>query len=313
MAEEVKNVIVQTGDLELDTTKAIVDGKVVDIDPKEATATPTPVETKEDKKVNKILEKALRDEKNIFDTVIGEGYGARLAQVTNANITDRFWLMGSVVSYADQDPQLNDRKKKLVKDLEDAFFDACCVNGPSKRLNNLISNRPNLVKMVKPNRVNRVYDTIDMISHRLGFDTMPNGIYLPVFFSAMSVCYGWKSLEQAIAYQLTRGEANYVGSLLTALLAKYANGLSPTDYVNMWFVLMFAKNLSVCSITQKDVLESNPELNEYAENLFQLVDRMIDNCCIEMRNIVIPNNSVPEIAKTAVPKDENDNIVEIEV
>lgn len=311
------NLIVDN-EVKVDNTMAIVNGKVVEVDPNDASAPPVinTEPTAEDKKVNKVIEKELRDEKNVFDVVIGPGYGSRLAQVFNANIVDRFWLMGSVVSYADQDKDLTESKKKLVHDLEDVFYDACCADGPSKRLNAIISNNPNLVKMVRDNRINRVYDTIDIIPHRLGFHTAPGGKYIPVFFSTMAVCYGWNGLEQSIKYQSMLNRKNYVGELLAALLAKYANGLNPIDYVNMWFVLMFIKNLSVCSITQKEVFETNPEIKTYADNLFSLVDRMIDTCCIELRNIAMlnPSDDKKDLdPNTPAPKDENDNIVEIEV
>lgn len=269
-------------------------------------------ETKEDTKVNKMLTKELRDKNNVFENVFGKGYGSRFAQVMNANVVDRFWLMDSVVSYANQDTNLTDKQRKLAQDMEEAFRDACCIEGPSKRLMKLIDNKPNLNKMIKPARIQRTYDTIDLPISRLRFSQVPTGNYIPLFFSSFAVCYGWEHLDADVAFSKNTGIKYPTGNMLAALLAKYANGISPYDYANMWFVLMFVKNLSVCSFTNKETFITNPEILDYGKNLLKLADRMLNVCA----DTVITNNikaTSPEAIYNATPKDSNDNVVEVEI
>lgn len=272
---------------------------------------------KKDDKVGKMLKKELRDRTNVFDQVFVKGYGSRFAQVMNAGIEDRFWLMDSIVSFADQDNDLNDKQRKLIRDLEDAFRDACCMDGPSKRLTDLINKKPNLNKMLKPARLQRTYDTISLPVSRLQFSHVPTGNYIPFFFGSMAVCYGWSRLEFDISFSKSTGMKYPTGMMLAALLSKFANSISPYDYANMWFVLMFVKNLSVCSITSKEVFESTPEIKTYGNNLLKLADHMLDVCGEEilksnMVQIDNPDGSMYHI-KMQSPKDESDNIVEVEI
>jgi hypothetical protein len=272
--------------------------------------------TTEDKKVDKMLGKELRDKNNVFDNVFGKGYGSRFAQIMNANIVDRFWLMDSVVSFANQDPSITDKQRKLISDMDEAFRDACCMDGPSKRLMEIINHKPNLQKMIKPARLQRTFDTIDLPIHRLRFNQVPSGSYIPLFFSSFAVCYGWENLEFDIAYSKNTDIKQPTGHLLAALLAKYANYISPYDYANMWFVLMFVKNLSVCSITNKELFNSDPEVLEYGKNLLKLADHMLNNCA----NNIFASNMIKVQNKDSIydvqlqtPKDSNDNVVEIEI
>ena len=273
-------------------------------------------ETEEDKKLNKVLGKELKDKNNVFDNVFGKGYGSRFAQIMNANIVDRFWLMDSIVSYANQDANITDKQRKLIYDMDEAFRDACCIEGPSKRLMSILDRKPNLQKMIKPARLQRTFDTIDLPIHRLRFTQVPSGNYIPLFFSSFAVCYGWKNLDFDVAYSKNTNIKQPTGHLLAALLAKYANHISLYDYANMWFVLMFVKNISVCSITNRNVFETNPEILEYGKNLLKLADHMLNNCAenIFVSNMIkVKNQDSIYDVKLQSPKDENDNIVEVEI
>lgn len=263
--------------------------------------------------VDGLLSMEVRDANNKFDQIIAPGFGQRFAQIMSANAIDRFWMMSSLVSYGNQST-LTDNKKKLLGDLEDSFLDACCVNGPSQRLMKLIEKKPNLAKMIKGKRLNRVYDTLALAPSRLGFTSTPTGNYLPLFFTAMAMSFGWEGLKKDMEITKTSGLRNPTGTLMAALLSKYANSISPYDYSGMWFVLMFIKNLSVCSIIHKEMLETNPELNDYAKNFFTLADSMIENCAkdfLEAYKVEYPKET-PDMAKDSVPN-ADDGIVEIEV
>ena len=260
-----------------------------------------------DKKEEKAIKRELRNKDNKFNEIIGPGYSSRFAEIQEASLTERFAYMATTVSFADQDG-IKPAKKKLVHDLEDAFYDACCIEGPSERLMGIINKKPNLTKLIQDNRINRVYEDLWLAPVRLGFSSLPTGKYLPTFFTTMAFCYGWKNIKHDQAYNQLTGKKNITGTLLAALLSKYARGLSPYDYAGMWFVLMFMKNLSVCSITQKSVIEEHPELQTYANNLFILVDHMLEVCNPEVLEAESPKNEpVPLIQ---LPKE--DNVTEIE-
>ena len=234
-------------------------------------------------------EPVLRDKENIFKDILSPGYAARLSKIFTDGIVDRFMDMSIAVSYADQDEEINDDQRKLIHDLEDAFIDANCIDGPSKRLMDLIDNKkPNLKKMIKPVRLERVYDTLMLAPKRLKFYTTPKGEFYPVFFTTMAASYKWHQLPYDLAYTKTTDERHITGKLLSALVAKYANSLSPDDYVNMWFVVMFLKNLSVCSMPQEGLLDTNPEIGDYIQNLFKLVDHMIEVCVPDLFNGIDP-------------------------
>lgn len=234
-------------------------------------------------------EPVLRDKENLFKDILGPGYAARLAKVFTDGIVDRFMDMSIAVSYADQDEEINDDQRKLIHDLEDAFIDANCIEGPSKRLMDLIDNKkPNLRKMIKPVRMERVYSTLMLAPKRLKFITTPKGEFYPVFFTTMAATYKWNKLPYDIAYTKTTEERHTTGKLLSALIARYANSLAPDDYVNMWFVVMFLKNLSVCSMPQEGLLDTNPEIGDYIQNLFKLVDHMLEVCVPDLFNGIDP-------------------------
>lgn len=258
-------------------------------------------EKKLDKAIEKAIEKPLINKFNVFDKILPKGYGQRIARITNAGITERFDCMASLVSYADQDDQLTDYAKKFVHLLEDAFADAVCINGPSIRLMNLIATEPNLGKIVESkHRVSRMYDDLYMINHRLQLSTV-RPEYLPTFCTSMTMCFGWKHMYYESLFSAQTGHKYVTGRYFTALLAKFARSLHPSDYVNMWFVEMVMKNLSVCSLVKKDVIEANPQLMDYAKNFFEVLDAML---VMSKHKLIIrprPEEETPDI---------NDNVVD---
>ena len=230
------------------------------------------------KKEQLLRDMYLRDKNNIFGQILPTEYGGRFAKIFNDGILDRFTDMDATVSYAMQDPSLSDKQKQLVRDLEDAFRDACCIDGPSKRLMSLIEKHPNLIKQLQPKRIKRTWEDLSLSPHRLGFHTAPSGNYIPLFITAFAMSFGWKRIKFDIYFAKKTGIKNPVGLLYASLLAKYARILSPYNYVDMWFVLMSIKNLSVCSYIPKNIWEENPEIKKYSANFFKLIDAMVDTC-----------------------------------
>lgn len=270
----------------------------------------------DDNKIDKVIKRELRDKYNVFENVFGQGYGQRFAKVMNANIIDRFWLMDSIISYAHQDSNLNDYQKRIMDDIEDAFREACCIDGPSKRLINILNKKPNLYKMTKESRINRTYDSISLSVSRLGFNDVPKPNYIPLFFTSFSVCFGWKGVHHDFAYTQNTGTRNPTGLLMTALLSKYANGISPYDWSSMWFVLSFIKNLSVCSVTKQEVFDTNPEIKTYGDNLLKLADMVLENCgdyILKSNSIEVKEGQIPYDVEVQSPKSINDNVVEVEI
>jgi hypothetical protein len=86
---------------------------------------------------------------------------------------------------------------------------------------------------------------------------------------------------------------------LAALLASYTRCLNPYDYMAMWFVVAFLKNLSVCSLIQPDQLKSMPDLADNAKNLFMILDKLAEMYPIEKdgslgnTNFTSPIGSIP--------------------
>lgn len=237
----------------------------------------------DEKTLDKLIKKTTKEDPiytinkkwNIFNDVIGPGYGQRIAKIVSDGIVDRFTSMASLVSYADQDDNLPDGKKKLIHALEEAFEDAICVHGPSVRLMKLIDKEPNLGKVVESEvRKMRMYDDLQLPNRRLQMKLI-HPVYLPAFFTTMAMCYGWKNLKIEAEWSMITGRKYVVGQYFTALLSSYAKKLHPNDYVNTWFVAMVMKNLSVCSLTKKEVIEVNPQLMDYANNFFEVIDYMI--------------------------------------
>ena len=239
-------------------------------------------------KLNKQQEDVKEIKTNRLEEIIGPTYGQRFDEITKADIMDRFWLMSSAVSFANQDKGLSKEKKQLVADLEDSFIDACCMEGPSKRLFKILEkNHGSLLKMLYPTRLKRTYESINMALNRLDFEDLPDAKYIPTFFCNMAASFSWETYPKynnfiksvyirSFGFKHKSGEYSHlVGFMLMALLAKYSNDLSPYDYAGMWFVVSFIKNLSVCSLVESETIQEHPELKVYADNLFQLVDHMI--------------------------------------
>lgn len=220
----------------------------------------------------------LRNQNNEFDKIFGEGYGARFARVVEGSPIERFDYMASLVSYADQDESLSESKRKLIHEMENAFRDACFFdNDVPQRLKSLIDSKPNLKKMIKPVREQRIYDTLMAIPRRLGFKVVVNANIMPMMFMASAAYTGkWKYMKQDIAYSITEGVKSISGLYFAALLSKYTINIGLFDYPNMWFVMMVMKTLSSNAILNEKLILDEPRLIDYTENLFNTVSYMIE-------------------------------------
>ena len=266
------------------------------------------------KKENLLKDLYMRDKNNIFGEILPKEYAGRFAKIFNDGIMDRFVDMAATVSYAMQDSALTEKQKQLVRDLEEAFFDACCIEGPSKRLMKLIEKQPNLIKQLQPKRIKRTWEDLSLSPHRLGFYTTPSGEYIPLFVTAFAMSFGWKRIKFDMYFAKKTGIKHPVGLLYASLLAKYARTLSPDNYPSMWFVLMSIKNLSVCSYIPKNIWDENPELKDYSANFFKLIDAMVDTCSGFMPTEEEMNSGKYDKLFEKPKEDPNpdDNIMEIE-
>ena len=210
---------------------------------------------------------------NIFVQLLDQNYANKLEKVISYDsIEDRYTNMEKLFN---QSISLPDKKKTLMNNLYMAFRDAGCMDGPSKRLMDLLDKKPNLLKMLTKYRTNRIYDDIDSIVYRMGFGRFVTSRYIPLFFSNMISTYGKTELETKPKFDVS--DNVYVLNILAALLAKYARVLNPYDYHDSFFVLCFCKNLSYnCIIGDKSILDNNPELVTYASHLFELANKIYD-------------------------------------
>ena len=213
---------------------------------------------------------------NKFTEVINRTYGKIFDEIQYSGIMSRFALMNEMIEQAETDTELSEDKKTLLKKLQEAFLEGSCVNGPPQRLIQFLNKKPNLTKLLKPHRIKRTLFDISYIPYKLGFKDLPKGEYIPLFFSTMEISYGYDKTKYDITYSKKINQRNTYGLYLTALISKYAITIHPEDYASMYFVLSFLKNLSVCAITKKDMIEEHPELQEYANNLFILMDKIVD-------------------------------------
>lgn len=222
---------------------------------------------------------------NKFTTLFNKEYGTIFDEIQYSGIISRFALMEEMIQKSESDINLTDSQKELLKKLQEAFLEGSCVNGPPQRLMEFLDKKPNLTKLLKPHRIKRTLFDVSYIPYKLGFKDIPKGDYIPLFFSTMAISYGYHKIKYDITYSKKINQRNTYGFYLTALISKYAVTLHPEDYVSMYFVLSFLKNLSVCAITKKALLEEHPELKEYANNLFMLMDKIVSIYLLDSINI----------------------------
>ena len=235
---------------------------------------------------------------NIFmeEKILNPALGNLIADTLIAGPMDRFDIMNE---FKEKASSLPEKKKLLANNIYDAFIEACCVGSPSKRLLHHLEKKPNLLKLIKPNRINRNYETIDMVSYRLKLDHLVGGSYVPLFTTMMMMSFSYPNIKDELDETKQSGIRNRRGSLLAALLASYTRCLNPYDYKAMWFVVAFLKNLSVCSLIQPDQLKSMPDLADNAKNLFMILDKLAEMYPIEKdgslgnTNFASPIGSIP--------------------
>lgn len=226
---------------------------------------------------------------NIFmeEKILNPVLGNMIADVLIAGPMNRFDIMNE---FKEKASSLPEKKRILADGIYDAFTEACCVGSPSNRLLHHLEKKPNLLKMIKPNRIDRNYETIDMISYRLKLDHIVGGSYIPLFTTMMMMSFNYPGIKDEFDDTTRSGIRNRRGSLLTALIASYSRCLNPYDYKAMWFVVAFLKNLSVCSLIQPDQLKTMPDLADNAKNLFAILDKLAEMYPVEKDGAVSDND-----------------------
>lgn len=208
---------------------------------------------------------------------LNNSYAKRLAEVFNGGLADRYINMTKIYDDSRNDSSLSDKKKKLISDMYDSFKQACGIVPPKKLIDLLDTRTPNLDKIIRPERVERVYDDIEVIFIRLIFQ-MIMAKFIPLFTTSMMTSYGFtEGIERDREEYNKTGIRNSIGMHVMALLGVFSRRLFVYNHKDMWFVLMFIKNLSVNSIISPALLEQNPEYKLYAKNLFDFFIYMMDN------------------------------------
>lgn len=282
---------------------------------------------------------------NIFEEIIGPGYGKKFDQVINAGANDRLsWMDGMVWESTLEDSELSEEKKELLKTLSKTMHEAFCTDGMPERLLKVLENTPeSYIRKIymNPVRLDRVIDNIEFAIHKLRIYRI-KAKYIPIFFTSMALSFKWEYYANSMANKiyikpdtseesterkpkkkqkkdlakemLQYNKPHTPGIILGILLDKYLQSCKVLSYDDIWFVAMFIKHLSVSCLISSMNKGFDSELQTEAKNLFQFVNKMLEKyCCIEpvSEDLKKMDVEIPDMPEITVPtKEEWNNMKE---
>lgn len=209
----------------------------------------------------------LKDEntytKNIFTSPLGHKYAKQLFDIyNNMTLANRDELMKKFYEEGKNDSTLSDNQKKIISGCYVAYLIAIGKTNLSMPLILYVKNKkPNLSKCLTEKRIKRVIEDLYSFMERSGFKFECYNIFdlLKRFLQSFSQTLNHKDNEDP-TFEL----------YLIIALSKFARALPIMAYNQIWFVLMFIKNISLLSFVNINMI-NNDIINE-AKNLIKLIN-----------------------------------------
>lgn len=203
--------------------------------------------------------------KNKFYEVLNDHYGKLFQEVYDSDPFTRDEKMKKLYEESKTDEGLSAEQKRLVSTCVIAYNNAVCENNMCGLLLFFMEhkqlNPDKLVTNMK--KLSRLIDDLYTTLNRIGFAFRPE--LIPELVQALLATYGQGSEDGEI-------DARDIYPLI--ILAKYARALSPVDYKDMWFCVMFMKNLSSIAYTSEKVMDKYPTVKQQRGNLYAFIMHM---------------------------------------
>ena len=203
---------------------------------------------------------------NMFSKIVGSKYAKKFHEVYYADIETRDDKMKALYDESKTDPGLKDIQKKIIEKCYIAYLAAvgsnCNVSLPI--IAYLNKKKPSIHKILKSDvRTKRsyydLYDVVERSGFRFEIQNFPD--LLKVFMV---------QFKQQDEEHLCDDDYRFENVILI-VLSKFSRTLPNTAVVNIWYILMFMKNIGSLAYISKEVFERNERLKDQVRCIIKTV------------------------------------------
>ena len=203
---------------------------------------------------------------NMFSKIVGSKYAKKFHEVYYADIESRDDKMKALYEEAKTDTGLKDIQKKIIEKCYIAYLAAvgsnCNISIPI--IAYLNKKKPSIYKIIKSDiRTKRnyydLYDVVERSGFKFEIQNFPD--LLKVFMVQ------FKQQDEEHLY-----DDDYLfENVVLIVLSKFSRALPNIAVVNIWYMLMFMKNIGSLAYITKETFESNERLKDQVKCILKTV------------------------------------------
>lgn len=202
--------------------------------------------------------------KNMFTSIVGSKYAKKFHEVYYADFSTRDKLMKDLYEEAKNDVNLKEKQKIIIKKCYMAYLFAvgsnCGISLPI--ISYLEKTKPNLNKILNSDiRLKRMMNDLDETISKTGFDL--NIYALPQLLTVFFVQFQQKPKED-----LYDSDGIYEFKIL-AVLNKYSRVFSVDSVVNLWYTIIFMKNIVSLAYIKEEEYNENEHIKKQVPSILR--------------------------------------------
>lgn len=213
-----------------------------------------------------IIPKFTKFSTNMFSKIVGNKYAKKFHEVYYSDIETRDTKMKELYEESKNDTVLKDIQKKIIEKCYIAYLAAvgenCNISMPIIAFIN--KKKTSIVKTIRSDvRVKRayydLYDVVEKSGFRFEIQNFSN--LLKIFMVQFN------QQDKEYLYD----EDYLFENTVLITLSKFSRGLPEVAVVNIWYMLMFMKNIASLAYITKETFESNERLKEQVKCILKTV------------------------------------------